>query len=87
MSLIGDLQREHGAAVILITHNMGVVAEMADRVVIMHDGRLIEQGTCHAIFAAQSQEYTRHLLAAYRSSGDGWNRPAVAVACWNERGR
>ncbi len=77
LSLISDLQREHGAAVILITHNMGVVAEMADRVVIMHDGRLIEQGTCHAIFAAQSQEYTRHLLAAVPKLGlmAGTDRP------------
>jgi peptide/nickel transport system ATP-binding protein len=69
LSLIGDLQREHNTAVILITHNMGVVAEMADRVVIMHAGRLIEQGTCQAIFAGQEHDYTRNLLAAVPKLG------------------
>lgn len=69
LSLISDLQRDHGAAVILITHDMGVVAEMADRVIIMHDGRLVEQGTAHAIFATPNHEYTRHLLAAVPKLG------------------
>ena len=64
LSLIGDLQRDRGSAVILITHDMGVVAEMADRVIVMHNGRLVEQGGTQAIFSSPVHDYTRHLLAA-----------------------
>jgi peptide/nickel transport system ATP-binding protein len=64
LSLIGDLQRDRGSAVILITHDMGVVAEMADRVIVMNDGRLVEHGSSRAIFASPAHAYTRHLLAA-----------------------
>jgi peptide/nickel transport system ATP-binding protein len=64
LSLIGDLQRDRGSAVILITHDMSVVAEMADRVIIMHNGRLVEQDACQAIFTKPVHHYTRHLLAA-----------------------
>jgi peptide/nickel transport system ATP-binding protein len=64
LDLIRGLQREFGMAVILITHDMGVVAEMADRVVVMHEGRLIETGPVGQIFAAPEADYTRMLLAA-----------------------
>ncbi len=64
LQLIRNLQREFGTAVILITHDMGVVAEMADRVVVMHDGRLVETGPVNQIFGAPRQDYTRMLLAA-----------------------
>ena len=47
LELLRDLQRETGTSLILITHDMGVVAEMADRVIIMRDGRMVEQGKCH----------------------------------------
>ena len=52
LDLIRSLQREFGMAVILITHDMGVVAEMADRVVIMHEGQMVETGAVERIFAA-----------------------------------
>ncbi|MCZ0310190.1 glutathione ABC transporter ATP-binding protein GsiA, partial [Escherichia coli] len=48
----------------LITHDMGVVAEMADRVAIMQNGRIVEQGEALAIFERPSQTYTQELLAA-----------------------
>jgi peptide/nickel transport system ATP-binding protein len=64
LSLIRDLQRDRGSAVILITHDMGVVAEMADRVIVMHGGRLVEQGSCQAIFTRPVHDYTRRLLLA-----------------------
>jgi peptide/nickel transport system ATP-binding protein len=63
LTLIGDLQSETGAAVILITHDMGVVAEMADRVVVMRDGRRIEEGEVRRVFAAPAAPYTAELLA------------------------
>ncbi|MBA3516531.1 MAG: ABC transporter ATP-binding protein [Rhizobiales bacterium] len=64
LDLIRALQREFGTAVILITHDMGVVAEMADRVVVMHEGKVVEAGPVERIFAAPEAEYTRALLAA-----------------------
>jgi peptide/nickel transport system ATP-binding protein len=64
LDLIRSLQREFGMAVILITHDMGVVAEMADRVVVMHDGRMVEAGPVEQIFAAPQADYTKMLLAA-----------------------
>ena len=64
LDLIRGLQREFGTAVILITHDMGVVAEMADRVIVMHDGRMVETGPVERIFAAPEADYTRMLLAA-----------------------
>jgi peptide/nickel transport system ATP-binding protein len=64
LDLIRTLQRDFGTAVILITHDMGVVAEMADRVVVMHEGRMVETGPVQRIFSAPVAQYTRSLLAA-----------------------
>ncbi len=64
LELLRDLQRETGTSLILITHDMGVVAEMADRVIIMRNGRMVEEGKALDIFAAPQTEYTRELLAA-----------------------
>src|SRR6202051_4946423 len=67
LTLIRDLQRYHGTAVLFITHDMGVVAEIADRVAVMRQGRLVETGTLHAILRAPTMEYTCNLLAAVPS--------------------
>lgn len=71
LELLRDLQRQHGTSVILITHDMGVVAEMADRVVIMRDGRMVEQGRAADIFNRPQADYTRELLAAVPRIGGG----------------
>ncbi|MDA4636414.1 ATP-binding cassette domain-containing protein, partial [Escherichia coli] len=64
LKLMRELKQEFGASIILITHDMGVVAEMADRVAIMQNGRIVEQGEALAIFERPSQTYTQELLAA-----------------------
>jgi glutathione transport system ATP-binding protein len=64
LSLIRDLQREIGMAVLFITHDMGVVAEIADRVVVMYRGQKVEEGPVGDIFAAPRHPYTRALLSA-----------------------
>ncbi|MGV8833792.1 MAG: ABC transporter ATP-binding protein [Devosia sp.] len=81
LSLIRDLQSEIGTAVILITHDMGVVAEMADRVLIMKDGQQIEAGPVREIFARPSAAYTRALLAAVPRLGEmtGTTAPKRAI--------
>jgi peptide/nickel transport system ATP-binding protein len=67
LSLIRELQRDHGTAVLFITHDMGVVAEIADRVAVMRQGRLVETGPLQAILRTPQAEYTRNLLSAVPS--------------------
>jgi peptide/nickel transport system ATP-binding protein len=74
LELLRDLQREQGTAVILITHDMGVVAEMADRVIVMRHGRMLEEGRAIDIFAKPRNDYTRELLAAVPRIGTGAGR-------------
>jgi peptide/nickel transport system ATP-binding protein len=64
LDLMRDLKTRFGTSIILITHDMGVVAEMADRVVVMHRGRKVEEGPVDAIFGDPAKDYTRRLLAA-----------------------
>jgi glutathione transport system ATP-binding protein len=64
LRLMRRLQEEMGTAMLFITHDMGVVAEIADRVVVMHRGRKVEEGETAEIFAAPQHPYTRALLSA-----------------------
>jgi peptide/nickel transport system ATP-binding protein len=64
LELIRELQTEFDLALLLITHDFGVVAEMADRVAVMRAGRIVETGPVRHILRAPSHEYTRQLLAA-----------------------
>jgi peptide/nickel transport system ATP-binding protein len=67
LSLIRELQRDHGTAVLFITHDMGVVAEIADRVAVMRQGRLVETGALDTILRRPTMDYTRNLLSAVPS--------------------
>ncbi|HYW62237.1 MAG TPA: ABC transporter ATP-binding protein, partial [Bradyrhizobium sp.] len=67
LTLIRDLQRDHGTAVLFITHDMGVVAEIADRVAVMRQGRLVETGALQQVLREPAMEYTRNLLSAVPS--------------------
>ena len=71
LDLIRELQRETGTAVVLITHDLGVVAEMADRVLVMYAGSKVEEGTAEEIFDAPSHPYTRGLMGAMPHLGGG----------------
>ncbi|KKI73289.1 glutathione ABC transporter ATP-binding protein [Burkholderia pseudomallei] len=78
LQLIRGLQDEMDMGVIFITHDMGVVAEVADRVLVMYRGEKVEEGACDAIFAAPSHPYTKALLAAVPRLGSmrGTDAPA-----------
>lgn len=76
LALINRLKRENGMAVLFITHDMAVVAQMADRVVVMYRGRIVESGTVEQIFEAPQQDYTRALLAAVPKLGEMKGKPA-----------
>jgi oligopeptide/dipeptide ABC transporter ATP-binding protein len=64
LKLLRSLQAETGVAIILITHDFGVVAEACDRVAVMYAGRIVEQGPVGEIFDRPSHPYTRALLAS-----------------------
>lgn len=62
LELIQDLQHKMGMAVILVTHDLGVIADMCDNIIVMYGGRICERGTAHEIFYNPKHEYTRGLL-------------------------
>jgi peptide/nickel transport system ATP-binding protein len=64
LSLLARLNRERDLATILITHDLGVVAEVADRVLVMHEGRIVERGSLDDVFYSPRDPYTRRLLGA-----------------------
>ncbi len=71
LTLIRRLQRDHGMGVMFITHDFGVVAEIADRVVVMRHGRIVEQGRAETVLSAPEHPYTRALLDAVPSGAPG----------------
>lgn len=77
LELIKELQREEGMSVLFITHDMGVVAEVADNTVVMYNGEAVETGPTTEIFANPKHPYTQALLSAVPRLGamDGINRP------------
>jgi peptide/nickel transport system ATP-binding protein len=75
LRLVERLQTEHGTAVVWITHDLGVVAGIADRVAVMYSGRIVETGRTDAVFAAPTHPYTRGLLASLPDIDD----PAVGA--------
>jgi peptide/nickel transport system ATP-binding protein len=67
LRLLKELQGRHGTAILFITHDFGVVAEIADRVAVMRQGKLVEQGPANDVLQRPRHEYTRALLAAVPS--------------------
>ena len=76
--LLRELQREQGTAIILITHDMGAVSEMADRVVVMYAGRKVEEGPVNEVLERPGHPYTKGLLAC---------RPRLSIGTPSPRGR
>ncbi len=64
LDLFADLQERHGFSCLFISHDLGVVEQVADRVVVMRDGGIVEQGSRDAVFDQPQEEYTRSLLSA-----------------------
>lgn len=62
LELLKELQREYGMSILLVTHNLGVVATMADKILVMYGGRIVEQGTTEQVFYRAKHPYTKALL-------------------------
>ncbi len=71
LSLLARLRDESGLSLVLVSHDLGVVRRIADRVIIMYAGRVVEEGPASAIFAAPRHPYTQGLLASALQQGDG----------------
>ena len=69
IALLRDLQRDHGTAIVMITHDLGVVAGICDEVMVLYGGRVMEQGSAESIFYQPTHPYTVGLLGAC----PGWN--------------
>jgi oligopeptide/dipeptide ABC transporter ATP-binding protein len=74
LNLLRELQREHGLALIFITHNLGIVAKMCDQLAVMYAGRVVESGPVSRIFNAPSHPYTKALLNSIPRMGDNRER-------------
>jgi dipeptide transport system ATP-binding protein len=77
LDLLRNLQRDRGMALVLITHNMGVVSEMAQRIAVMYAGQVMEQQRVDALFARPQHPYTEALLAALPEQGEAGHRLAT----------
>ncbi len=77
LDLLRSLQKERGMALVLITHNMGVVSEMAQRVAVMYAGQIMEQQGSDTLFTSPQHPYTEALMAALPERNDGHSRLAT----------
>jgi peptide/nickel transport system ATP-binding protein len=66
---LADLRRDFGVTLVLISHDMGVHAQLADRVAVMYDGRLVEVGDVHQVFKQPRHEYTKNLIESIPKIG------------------
>ena len=83
LALIDKLRRDHGTTVLLITHDLGVVAQVCDRVGVMYGGRLLEVAAKADLFARPEHPYTRALLAANPAGAPRGGRLPVIPAHWS----
>ena len=79
LDLLRNCRDKLGASIILITHNMGVVADLADRVAVMNEGKLVEQGSAHQIFERPEDPYTQMLMSAVPKIGTTKARKRRAI--------
>jgi peptide/nickel transport system ATP-binding protein len=80
LDLLRRCRDEFGTAIVLITHNMGIVADLADRVAVMYQGRIVEQADVRTLFASPQDPYTQRLLAAVPRLGTGVERTRERAA-------
>jgi oligopeptide/dipeptide ABC transporter ATP-binding protein len=80
LELLRRMQHDHGTALLFVTHDMGVVAEMADRVLVMYAGRVVEQGAVDDVLRDPRNPYTRALIESIPTPSTPRDRPMPAIA-------
>ena len=85
MQLMAKVREETGTAIILITHDLGVVANLADRVAVMYAGKIVETGTAEDIFYRPKHPYTQALLKSLPTVETS-REEKLCVHCWNPAG-
>lgn len=79
MKLLGELQRENGMSIVLITHDIGLVAQMADRVIVMYAGQIVEEALVKELFESPRHPYTRALLETVPTIRDNADRQLISI--------
>ncbi len=79
MKLLGELQRENGMSIVLITHDIGLVAQMADRVIVMYAGQIVEEAPVKELFESPRHPYTRALLETVPTIRDNADRQLISI--------
>jgi oligopeptide/dipeptide ABC transporter ATP-binding protein len=77
LDLLRDMKTKYAVSLLLITHDLGIVAEIADRVMVMYAGRIVEEAPVRALFTAPAHPYTKGLLASVVARTDGRRLPAI----------
>jgi oligopeptide/dipeptide ABC transporter ATP-binding protein len=80
LTLLRDLRDAHGIAVLLISHDMAVISELCERVLVMYSGRVVEEGPIHQILTAPRHPYTRALVATIPNMDTDPDRPLATIA-------
>jgi oligopeptide/dipeptide ABC transporter ATP-binding protein len=79
LALVRSLQSEHGMAIVWITHDLGVVARLVERVIVMYAGRIVEDAPTRRLFTQPEHPYTAGLLASLPDPADGQRRPLAQI--------
>ena len=87
LDLFADLQARHGFSCLFISHDLGVVEQVADRVVVMRDGAIVEQGARDEVFDRPSEDYTRKLLSAIPALESTRRAVCACAGGWTNRRR
>ena len=81
LNLIGDLVRDHGIGLVMISHDLSVLADTCERLAVMYAGKIVEEGPAHQVFTEAKHPYAEALAWAFPIIGDPRTRLSLIAAC------